>query len=132
MVKHGSEATRRAWAAGARQTVQGLFSTLFESPNKPVPSTSETVFEAVTLIENWTTAKDNSYEGCILELADFLSVLSFLVEEKQTYSTSLQPHVDSMLVYFNRFDHGDYEFLRPYLNQVETLMSEHFGYVSSK
>lgn len=132
MFKHSSEATRLALHAGASQMVQTLFCSLFDRATARIPGNGDTWFDNVILQENWETAKDNSYEGCILELADFLSVLSFLLEEKQTYNTSLQPHIDSMVVYFKRFEHVDYEFLRPYLQQVETLMTEHFNYVASK
>lgn len=132
MFKHSTESTRQALHDGAKHMVTSLFAQLFLSNSTRITTTRDVLFDYVALLEHWETAKDNSYEGCLLELADFLSVLSFLVEERQTYNTSLQPHVESMLVYFKRFDHPDYNFLRPYLDQVATLMTEHFGYVANK
>lgn len=72
----------------------------------------------------WLGAKDASPEGCILEFADFLSALAFVVEEKKTGNFCLSQHTGTFTQYLAKFDGESYQFLRPLVHQARKLVVE--------
>ncbi len=72
----------------------------------------ETVAARAKILDYWATAKDSTTEGLILEFCDYLSVLSFLLQEMQSGNQTVGRHVDDVRKYADKFLHSDYEFLR--------------------
>jgi 5'-deoxynucleotidase YfbR-like HD superfamily hydrolase len=75
----------------------------------------------------WTDSKDtNTAEGCLLNFADFLSALSFLLQESLEHNATVWEHIDPMCNYFNTFRRQEYDFIRPIIDQVPPLMDRIF------
>lgn len=65
------------------------------------------------------TAKDeHCMEGCVVALADYLSVISHLWQEVNCSNASMYDHYTSVLEYLDTFNDGSYDFIRPIV--VET------------
>lgn len=89
--------------------------------------TGEDKFSNEEWMHTWRTSKDNSYEGRILEFCDFLSVLSFFIEEGAASSNRLiARHLGDMYSYFARFTTSDYDFIRPLVSETEKLLESAF------
>lgn len=79
------------------------------------------------LKEEWFHAKDNSLEGRIVEFADFLAVLGFMMQEGAANGNqSIKDHVMAMEDYFANFSAPAYDFLRPLVDQAAVMMKEMF------
>lgn len=76
------------------------------------------------LFHDWTNAKDSTLEGRILEFADFLSALAFVVEEKKVGNFCLSQHTGTFTQYLAKFNHEDYQFLAPLVRQAKQLVVE--------
>jgi len=74
---------------------------------------------------SWLDAKDATPEGRILEFCDFLSVLSFMMQERGNHQ--IKRHVTDMQLYFERFGEKEYDFVRPLVDQAEVLLGEVFS-----
>jgi 5'-deoxynucleotidase YfbR-like HD superfamily hydrolase len=70
----------------------------------------------------WNAEKGQDTEGRILDFADFLAVLSFLLQERTTWNTHLDEHRSSMMEYFQRFNAVQFDFLRPLVDQASDLL----------
>jgi 5'-deoxynucleotidase YfbR-like HD superfamily hydrolase len=80
------------------------------------------------LVLSWAESKDTSFEGRILEFADFLSVLSFMYEEAGSGGNrSIMEHVAEMGKYFDKFKSDHYDFIRPLVDQAEVIMKGVFS-----
>lgn len=67
----------------------------------------------------WDTARDETVpEGCIVALADYLSVISHLWQEVNSSNASMYYHYESVMEYLKTFDHPTYDFMRPIVNEV--------------
>lgn len=86
----------------------------------PILSSSEAHEEALT--QMWDNAKDNSIEGCVVALADFLSVLSHMWQEINCANATMLKHHTTMIAYLRTFDAKEYDFLRPVIRQVEAIV----------
>jgi len=75
----------------------------------------------------WRDCKDRSYEGSIIEFADFLSVLSYMIQERTNSNNSMQQHWETLNEYFINFDHERFSFLRPLIEDANTIMREAFS-----
>lgn len=79
------------------------------------------------ILKLWKKAKHTDYEGRILEFADFLSVLSFMLQEKDSGGNrSIGTHVKDMDKYFEKFLTPEYDFIRPIVTQAAEIMQELF------
>jgi len=111
--KYSTEELRRALTnAGelaARQTVTGLVNDEDQED---------------TLVSWWVNAKDSSREGCIVAFCDFLSVLSYMVQEVAVSNLSMREHRTSMLTYAHIFDIPQFDFLAPLVEQARALAIE--------
>ncbi len=78
------------------------------------------------LTEAWENAKDGSPEGCIVALADYLSVLSHMWQEVACANGTMLQHYDTMVAYLRTFDAPQFDFLRPVIRQVDRIVSRVF------
>jgi 5'-deoxynucleotidase YfbR-like HD superfamily hydrolase len=69
----------------------------------------------------WQNSKNDTVAGRVLEFADFLSVLSFLLQEDNRI---IKRHVGDMHTYWQRFLGRDYDFIRPLVDQAGAIMTE--------
>lgn len=80
------------------------------------------------LIETWHDAKDDTIEGRIVEFADFLGVMSFMMEEKAGNGNhSIERHCGDMDEYFQKFRGPKFAFLADLVHQAHVMMEEMFG-----
>jgi 5'-deoxynucleotidase YfbR-like HD superfamily hydrolase len=92
----------------------------FVNPNALVP-------EAKRLLNVWSNSKDESVAGRILEFADFLSVLGFLLQEGAgAGNKAILEHVEDMCKYFSKFKDERFNFLLPLIGQARDIMLELF------
>lgn len=77
-------------------------------------------------VYSWLNAKDGTLPGRILEFADFLAVLGFIMEEKESGNQGIEKHVRDMDKYFEVFKQDSFDFLRPLIQQTEAIMEEVF------
>jgi 5'-deoxynucleotidase YfbR-like HD superfamily hydrolase len=88
-------------------------------PNCPDPATK--------LLDYWEESKDDTPEGCIIALADFLSVFSHMWQEINNANATMLSHYDTMLAYATTFDAPRFEFLRPVVKDVQRLVRKVLG-----
>ena len=75
------------------------------------------------LFQLWENAKDKSLEGQLVEFADFLSVVSYILREGRMGNRALvREHAESLGDYANRFNHGRYDFLRPQVKVAQRML----------
>jgi 5'-deoxynucleotidase YfbR-like HD superfamily hydrolase len=74
----------------------------------------------------WTNSKDDTREGMVLEFCDFLSVLSFMLQEREAGNKLVRKHVAEMDKYFLLFENKKFDFIRPLVLQTRDLMFEVF------
>jgi 5'-deoxynucleotidase YfbR-like HD superfamily hydrolase len=121
--KHSSKRLRTMLDAASREAIEQIIGKLM-----PVSGKEEHVDNNRLFVEDWANAKNDSLEGRIVEFADFLSVLSFMIEEGCANGRkSIARHVSDMRSYCDNFDEQEYDFIRPLVNQVGELMLETFG-----
>lgn len=84
--------------------------------------------DAQKFTRKWADAKDESKEGRIVEFADFLSVLGFLLMEGAGEGNqAVHIHVADMTGYFRGFANPKFDFIRPLVDQAGEIMKEVFG-----
>jgi 5'-deoxynucleotidase YfbR-like HD superfamily hydrolase len=71
----------------------------------------------------WERAKDDSYEGRVFAFADFLSAISFIVQEIES-GNRMQSHIGTIQNYVQIFRSPEYEFIESLVRQVEGLLRE--------
>lgn len=79
------------------------------------------------LMDTWRSAKSDTIEGSIVAFADFLSVLSCLVQEKESGNQFALQHAPSLIEYFQTFNEPRYAFLGSLLVDVEAFIAEHYS-----
>jgi 5'-deoxynucleotidase YfbR-like HD superfamily hydrolase len=62
--------------------------------------------------------------GMVVALADYLSVLMFMIREAKSRNPEIIAHVPTMNDYFKTFLSKDYDFLRTYIDQAEILANQ--------
>jgi 5'-deoxynucleotidase YfbR-like HD superfamily hydrolase len=78
-------------------------------------------------LETWQECKDERYYiGRILRFADFLSVLSYMMQELTNANITMREHWKTMYDYISEFDDVKYDFLRPMVEQAHQLMADAF------
>lgn len=79
----------------------------------------------VRMLHHWTDSKDDTYEGRILEFADFLAVLGFMMQEgAHDGNRVIKQHVAEMHKYMAKFERPEFDFLRPLVQQASELTRE--------
>ena len=77
--------------------------------------------------DTWDDCKNAQYwTGRILRFADFLSVLSYMMQELTNANITMRQHWTTMYAYAAEFDAPIYDFLRPLVNDARLLMEEAF------
>lgn len=75
----------------------------------------------------WKTAKDDSLEGRLVAFCDFLSVLSYMTQEIRSGNTHMRNQHQTMADYVQLFDTPEYDFIRPWVVEVQNLTSQVIG-----
>lgn len=70
----------------------------------------------------WERAKNRTTEGRIVSLADCLSVLSYLYQEREAGNYGIHEHAADVEKYWNEFLDPSYDFLRPLIRQADPLV----------
>lgn len=120
--KHSSANVKKVLEAASREAMVQLLTPLSGSAFSDFGSPSS------TYLRLWENAKDASIEGRILEFADFLSVLGFLLQECDGGNRkAILRHVGDMETYFKKFKgQAEYAFLSPLLKQAQSILEEVF------
>lgn len=72
----------------------------------------------------WENAKSSDLTGSIVAFADFLSVLSYLLQERQDQNYSVATHVQGMRKYYTHFLDTRYDFIRELVQETEPFLKE--------
>lgn len=79
------------------------------------------------MVDFWSESKDHTREGRIVEFCDFLSVLSFMLQEHESGNQLVKKHVAEMSKYFAIFMNEQFHFIRPLVEQARNIMLEVFN-----
>lgn len=74
------------------------------------------------LVDIWKEAKDDSYEGRIVEFADCLSVISYLYQEREAGNYGIHEHAEDVQSYFSKFSDPKFDFIRDLVQQAERIV----------
>lgn len=84
--------------------------------------TTDNTFQA-TCHGIWKDAKHGTV-GKVVEFADFLSCLSYFMQERRDGNSTIEEQADNMMGYCELFTAPEYEFLRPLVQQAKKLLEE--------
>lgn len=70
----------------------------------------------------WKEAKSDNLEGAIVALADFLSVLSYVVQEIQAGNHVMYEHLEDLKTFYETFHQSRYEPLKEYIDQAGRIL----------
>lgn len=71
----------------------------------------------------WKFAKDEAtLEGRLVRFCDFLSVASFFLVELAAQNFSMQQYAQEVIPYAHTFDDPKYDFLRPWVQEVQDIL----------
>ena len=80
-------------------------------------------FVAIELTQLWEDAKDRTLEGMLVEFADFLSVVSYMLREVSMGNRSiLEENAETMGKYAEKFNAERYDFLRHYVKEAHRML----------
>lgn len=118
--KHSSPELKQILDVAAERALIQLIEPLLEEPSGlnvgSVPNHVD------RLIHYWTDAKDQSLEGRILEFADYLAVLGFLLQEgAHDGNRVIKQHVAEMNKYMAKFERPAFDFIRSLVQQASVL-----------
>ena len=79
-----------------------------------------------TLPEAWAFAKDATVEGAIVSLADFMSVVSYIIQEIKAGNHNMFEHLDDLRHFYDTFPKKaeKYAVLQNYIAQCGSLLNE--------
>lgn len=113
--KHRSVALNTHIDKEARRAIQKVIVDIFQG--------DETIWTRM-----WQDSKDDSLEGRIISLADFLSVVSYVYEETRVArSLVLREQLTSLYDYWKSFHSEKYRLFKPLVDQVDGIMEEIFS-----
>ncbi len=76
----------------------------------------------------WARAKDKqTKEGCLVELADYLSVLSYIWAEVRGSNLTMREHLDAMREYHAMFQSARFDFVRSWVDESSDILEEVLG-----
>lgn len=70
----------------------------------------------------WKEAKDTSIEGLIVSLSDFLSVVSYVVQEINAGNHNMFEHLEDLRKFYETFHDKKYDELRPYIEEAGKII----------
>jgi 5'-deoxynucleotidase YfbR-like HD superfamily hydrolase len=79
------------------------------------------------LYRQWDSARDESVEGCIVALADYLGVLAHMLQELKTANFTMKVHYESMIAYSEEFNGPEFDFLRDLVLEARLMVRELLG-----
>lgn len=75
-------------------------------------------------IEWWERCKSPDMSGSIVAFADYLSVLSYLLQEKLDNNHSVTFHLETMTEYYKEFSGARYDFIRELVDDTRVFVEE--------
>jgi 5'-deoxynucleotidase YfbR-like HD superfamily hydrolase len=111
LFKHSDPALRAAINSQSQVEARRAISPLFGDSSE----STRRIWEA------WNTSKDSSYEGLIVALADYMSVLSFMWSEIRCSNQTMLRYHEEMLEYVKGFSSPVFDFLRPVVDEVQAI-----------
>lgn len=76
------------------------------------------------MLSHWKRAKDTTIEGRIVAFADFLSVLSYMVQETHASNSFMREHRETMRAYLAEFQHHSFAPLQPLIDEAAKIIEE--------
>lgn len=77
------------------------------------------------LLRLWLNSKNGSLSGRIVRFADLMAVVAFSLQEGKNATFKLS--LETLEGHMNDFDHADYDFIRPLVEQLKPLVKEVLG-----
>jgi 5'-deoxynucleotidase YfbR-like HD superfamily hydrolase len=114
--KYSSPETKAALDLGAAEAIKDIADRIF-----PFGS------QVNAFADLWAKSKDTSIEGRIVAFADFLSVLSYLLQERIDHNQLILEHCSAMETHFKIYSDPSFDFIRDLVNEAGTLMQELFS-----
>lgn len=74
------------------------------------------------LVRMWSDAKDDTVEGTIVSFADFLSVVSYVLQEIKAGNHAMYEHFEDLKKFYATFSGERYGFLQKYIRQCGVLL----------
>lgn len=75
----------------------------------------------------WRDCKSNDVAGSIVAFADYLSVLSYLLQEKLDSNHSVKFHLTTMREYYEEFSSKRYDFIRKLVDETRPFVKDLTG-----
>lgn len=72
----------------------------------------------------WCESKSSDFSGSIVAFADYLSVLSYLLQEKLDNNHSVTLHLETITEYYEEFSDSRYDFIRKLVDDTRVLVKE--------
>lgn len=121
LFKHSTPELKQILDQASEVALAQMLEPLLPGPDVPGPASRE----AKHMLEIWRTAKDDSLEGRIIEFSDFLSVLGFMLQERDSGGNrNIDQHVADMSAYYGKFRESRFDFLGELVYQCDDLMKE--------
>lgn len=79
------------------------------------------------ILHHWKDSKDDTMEGAIVAFADYLSVLSYMLQEINCSNSSMLEQHHTMGTYMNLFNDSRYDFMRPLIHKAREITMEYLG-----
>ena len=114
--KYSSEALKKALDLSAEKAVEQVVATFLEPMDPRVGSTS------VWYLALWKESKAADVEGCIVAFADFLSVLSYMLQELQVSNATMYDQRLTMVEYLETYKAPQYDFIRWLVDEAAELV----------
>lgn len=121
MFKHRDEDVAEAISRAAAGEVFLMLDTLL--PDGPVPSNMHDAYMML-----WQDCKDDTIEGRIVKFADFLSVMSYLLQELESANHVLKQRTADFHNYLRMFDSPDFDFIRPLVDEAHAIARTELSY----
>lgn len=78
--------------------------------------------EGPDILQMWSEAKEDDFEGAIVSLADFLSVVSYVVQEIQSGNHNMYEHLEDLKRFYETFHSKRYAFLEEYIKECGEIL----------
>lgn len=78
--------------------------------------------EGGDLLQMWEDAKADDYEGMIVGVADFMSVVSYVVQEIKAGNHNMFEHLEDLKKFHRTFDSLKYEFIRGHIQECGKIL----------
>jgi 5'-deoxynucleotidase YfbR-like HD superfamily hydrolase len=90
-------------------------------------SQGDTTAARASMHQRWVHAKDGTPNGCIVALADFMSVVSYIWQELASANHTMDRYRESVVAYSHEFNRSEFDFLRPIVDELQTIVVEIFS-----